>query len=143
MERILISACLLGISCRYDGKSKPMENIKELMEKYELIPVCGEILGGLPTPRVPAEIIGESVITKDGTDVTYEYMRGALEVLRIGKLYGCKKAILKERSPSCGSGIIYSGKFDNTFKEGWGKTAETLRDCGFEIYNESTVGALL
>ncbi len=143
MERILVSACLLGVSCRYDGDTKPLPDIEKLLEKYEVVPVCGEIFGGLPTPRVPAEIIGDKVITKDGRDVTYEYMRGANEVLRLGKLFGCKKAVLKERSPSCGSGVIYSGNFDNTFKEGWGKTAELLRDNGFEIYGESDVWKLL
>ncbi len=143
MEKLLISACLLGVSCRYDGESKPLSNIEKLMEKYELIPVCAEIFGGLPTPRIPAEIIGEKVITKDGRDVTAEYLRGANEVLRLGKLFGCKKALLKERSPSCGSGIIYSGAFDGTFKDGFGKTAELLMKNGFEIFGESDFETLL
>lgn len=143
MEKLLISACLLGVSCRYDGESKPLSNIEKLMEKYELIPVCAEIFGGLPTPRIPAEIIGEKVITKDGRDVTAEYLRGANEVLRLGKLFGCKKALLKERSPSCGSGIIYSGAFDGTFKDGFGKTTELLMKNGFEIFGESDFETLL
>lgn len=143
MEKLLISACLLGVSCRYDGESKPLSNIEKLMEKYELIPVCAEIFGGLPTPRIPAEIIGEKVITKDGRDVTAEYLRGANEVLRLGKLFGCKKALLKERSPSCGNGIIYSGAFDGTLKEGFGKTAELLIKNGFEIFGESDIETLL
>ena len=112
MEKLLISACLLGVSCRYDGKSKPLSGTQKLFEKYELIPVCAEIFGGLPTPRVPAEIQGEKVITYDGRDVTAEYLKGAEEVLRLGKLFGAKKALLKEKSPSCGSGIIHNGKFD-------------------------------
>ncbi len=143
MERILVSACLLGVSCRYDGDTKPLSNIEKLLEKYEVIPVCAEIFGGLPTPRVPAEVIGDKVITRDGRDVTAEYLRGANEVLRLGKLFGCKKALLKERSPSCGRGIIYSGKFDNTFKEGNGKTAQLLLANGFEIYGESEIDKLL
>ncbi|MBQ5357187.1 MAG: DUF523 domain-containing protein, partial [Oscillospiraceae bacterium] len=93
MEKLLISACLLGVSCRYDGKSKPLSGTQKLFEKYELIPVCAEIFGGLPTPRVPAEIQGEKVVTSDGRDVTAEYVKGAEEVLRLGKLFGAKKAL--------------------------------------------------
>lgn len=143
MEKLLISACLLGVSCRYDGESKPLSDIERLMERYELIPVCAEIFGGLPTPRVPAEIIDEKVITKDGRDVTLEYLKGANEVLRLGKLFGCKKALLKERSPSCGSGVIYSGKFDGSLKDGFGKTAELLLKNGFEIFGESQLEELI
>ncbi len=143
MEKLLISACLLGVSCRYDGKSKPMKDIEKLMEKYELIPVCAEIFGGLSTPRVPAEISGEKVITKDGRDVTEEYTRGAEEVLRLGKLFGAKKALLKERSPSCGSGIIHNGKFDGGLVPGFGKTAELLLAEGFEVFGESQIDEIL
>lgn len=142
MEKLLISACLLGVSCRYDGKSKPMENIGKLMEKYELIPVCAEIFGGLPTPRVPSEISGEKVITSEGKDVTAEYLKGAEEVLRLGKLFGAKKALLKERSPSCGSGIIHDGKFDGGLVPGFGKTAALLIENGFEVYGESEIEKL-
>lgn len=143
MEKLLISACLLGVSCRYDGKSKPMENIEKLMEKYELIPVCAEIFGGLPTPRVPAEICGEKVITSDGRDVTGEYEKGAAEVLRLGKLFGAKKALLKERSPSCGSGIIHNGKFNGGLVPGFGKTAKLLIAEGFEVFGESQTDKLI
>lgn len=143
MEKLLISACLLGVSCRYDGKSKPLGNVEKLMEKYELIPVCAEIFGGLPTPRVPAEIVGEKVLTADGKDVTAEYLKGAREVLRLGKLFGCKKALLKERSPSCGSGIIYSGKFDKSLAEGFGKTAALLLENEIEVFGESEIEKLI
>ena len=143
MEKLLISACLLGVSCRYDGKSKPNENVIKLMEKYELVPVCAEIMGGLPTPRVPAEISGEKVITKDGRDVTEEYIKGAEEVLRLGKLFGAKKALLKEKSPSCGSGIIHNGKFDGGFVPGFGKTAKLLAENGFEVFGESQIEKLV
>ena len=142
MEKLLISACLLGVSCRYDGKSKPNENVIKLMEKYELVPVCAEIMGGLPTPRVPAEISGEKVITKDGRDVTQEYIKGAKEVLRLGKLFGAKKALLKEKSPSCGSGIIHNGKFDGGLVPGFGKTAALLIENGFEVFGESDIEKL-
>ena len=143
MENILISACLIGVSCRYDGGTKTVPEIKELMAKYNLVPVCAEILGGLPTPRVPAERIGDKIITKDGRDVSAEYIRGANEVLRLAELYGCKKAILKERSPSCGFGVIYDGTFTDHFKEGNGVTAELLSANGIEIYGESKINELI
>ena len=135
--KILVSACLLGVRCRYDGKSKPHPAVERLMEQHTLIPVCGEIFGGLPTPRVSAERQGARVVTADGRDVTAAYRRGAEEVLRLAKLYGCKAAILKERSPSCGSGRIYDGTFTGTLTDGWGVTAELLRDHGICVIGES------
>lgn len=135
--KILVSACLLGVRCRYDGKSKPHPAVERLMEQHTLIPVCGEILGGLPTPRVSAERQGARVVTADGCDVTAAYRRGAEEVLRLAKLYGCKAAVLKERSPSCGSGRIYDGTFTGTLTDGWGVTAELLRDHGICVIGES------
>ena len=135
--KILVSACLLGVRCRYDGKSKPHPAVERLMEQHTLIPVCGEILGGLPTPRVSAERQGERVVTADGRDVTAAYRRGAEEVLRLAERYGCKAAILKERNPSCGSGRIYDGTFTGTLTDGWGVTAELLRDHGICVIGES------
>ena len=142
MEKLLISACLLGVSCRYDGKSKPLPEAEKLFEKYELIPVCAEFFGGLPTPRVPAEISGEKVLTAEGRDVTAEYLKGAEEVLRLGKLFGAKKALLKERRPSCGNGIIHNGKFDGGLVPGFGKTAALLLENGFEVFGESDIEKL-
>jgi len=143
MEKLLISACLLGVSCRYDGKSKPLSGFEKLMEKYELLPVCAEIFGGLSTPRDPAEICGEKVLTGNGKDVTAEYIKGAEEVLRLGKIFDCKKALLKEKSPSCGSGIIHNGKFDGGLVPGFGKTAALLLENGFEVFGESEIEKLL
>jgi uncharacterized protein YbbK (DUF523 family) len=143
MEKLLISACLLGVSCRYDGKSKPLSGIEKLFEKYELIPVCAEIFGGLPTPRVPAEIQGEKVITSDGRDVTAEYLKGAEEVLRLGKLFGAKKALLKERSPSCGFGTIYDGTFSGGLCSGNGVCAQLLTENGIRVLGESRAQELL
>ena len=143
MENLLISACLLGVSCRYDGKSKPLPEALKLMEKYNLIPVCAEIMGGLSTPRPPAEIIGEKVLTESGRDVSAEYARGAEEVLRLGKIFGCKKALLKEKSPSCGSGIIHNGKFDGGLVPGFGNTAELLIKNGIEVFGESRIDELM
>ena len=141
--KILVSACLLGVRCRYDGKSKPHPAVERLMEQHTLIPVCGEIFGGLPTPRVSAERQGERVVTADGRDVTAAYRRGAEEVLRLAERYGCKAAILKERSPSCGSGRIYDGTFTGTLTEGDGVTAEVLKARGIRVYGESEIEKVL
>ncbi len=137
MEKIIVSACLLGVSCRYDGKSVPSEKIISLMKEYILIPVCAEILGGLTTPRSPSEIVNEKVINRDGVDVTENYKRGAEEVLRLCRLYGAKKAILKEKSPSCGSSLIYDGTFSGTLKEGKGICTELLLQNGIEVVSEN------
>lgn len=141
--KVLVSACLLGTACRYDGQSKPHPLIGELCRRYEVVPVCGEIMGGLPTPRLPAERQGEKVITKAGGDVTEQYRRGAQEVLRLGQLLDCHVAILKERSPSCGSGRIYDGSFTGTLCDGWGVTAELLRENGFRVFGESELANFL
>lgn len=140
---ILISACLLGVNCRYDGESKFIEKIHSLKDKYHMVPVCPEIFGGLATPRDPAEIIGNKVITKNGEDVTENYKRGAKEVLKLAKFYGCKLAILKERSPSCGYGKIYDGTFSGRLTDGNGVTAELLIEIGIRVIGESEIESLL
>ena len=142
-ETILISACLLGLRCRYDGQSKPIPQIDALAERYHLIPVCPEQLGGLPTPRTPAERAGNRVMTRDGRDVTDAYRNGAEQVLRLADQFGCRIAILKERSPSCGSGTIYDGTFSGSFRAGDGVTAELLRENGIRGYGESEIEELL
>ena len=106
MENLLISACLLGVQCRYDGGSKPVMPTVALMEQYHLIPICPEQLGGLPTPREPSERRADAVVSRSGTDVTAQFRRGAEQALHLARLYGCKAAVLKERSPSCGSGEV-------------------------------------
>ena len=136
---ILVSACLLGVACRYDGKSKPNEDIIMLTEKYNLIPFCPEITGGLPTPRHPSEIVGDRVLNHIGEDVTAQYKKGAEEALRIAKLYNCKYAILKEKSPSCGKGKIHNGKFDGGYTEGDGITTRLLEENGITVFGESNV----
>ena len=143
MENILISACLLGIGCRYDGKHKANSNVLSLGEKYNLIPVCPEIYGGLPTPRVPSERIGDKVMMKDGRDVTENYRRGAQEALELCRIYNIKTAILKERSPSCGKGEIYDGTFSGTLTERDGVTAELLIANGIRVLGESEINILL
>ena len=106
---ILVSACLLGCACRYDGQSKPHPLAQELAKRGLAVPVCPEQLGGLPTPRNPSERRGDRVVMSDGRDVTAEYRRGAEEALRLAELFDCGTAILKEKSPSCGSGLIHDG----------------------------------
>lgn len=142
MDKLLVSACLLGAPCRYDGKSKPLAGIERLREKYELVPVCPEREGGLPTPRTPSERRGEAVVMQDGTDVTAQYRRGAEAALKLCRREGCAAALLKERSPSCGSGSIYDGSFTHTLIPGDGVTAELLRQNGVRIYGESELDLL-
>ena len=143
MENILISACLLGVCCRYDGESKPIMQTVALMERYHLIPVCPEQLGGLPTPREPSERQGDAVRTKSGADMTTQYRRGAEQALHLARLYGCRAAVLKERSPSCGSGEIYDGTFSGRLTPGDGVTAALLKENGIAVYGESEIEALL
>lgn len=140
---VLVSACLLGVSCRYDGQSKDHPLAAALLEKHTAIPVCPEILGGLPTPRPPAERREGGVFTREGADVTAAYDRGAREVLRLARLYGCTVAILKERSPSCGAGEIYDGTFSHTLTEGFGATAELLAENGIRVIGESQLERFL
>ena len=140
---ILISGCLLGLKCRYDAKEKKLPEIEKLMELYNLIPICPEQLGGLPTPRIPAERVKDRVITQAGADVTKEYQLGAKEALKIAKLYNCKKAILKEKSPSCGCRKIYDGTFSRNLIVGNGVTTNLLIDNGIEIFGESEIEKFL
>ena len=143
MENLLVSACLLGIGCRYDGKHKANDEVLKLREKYNLIPFCPEIFGGLPTPRIPSERIGDRVMMKDGTDVTENYKRGAKEALELCRIYNIKTAILKERSPSCGKGEIYDGSFTGALTERDGVTAELLINNGVRVLGESEINILL
>jgi uncharacterized protein YbbK (DUF523 family) len=138
---ILISACLLGINCRYDATSKTIPELEELMVKHTLIPVCPEQLGGLSTPRNPAETQGDLVFDKDSVDVTEEFIKGAEETLKIAKLYNCKYAILKERSPSCGSGKIYDGTFSKILIDGDGFAAKLLKKNGIKVLGESEISS--
>ena len=142
MENLLISACLLGVQCRYDGGSKPVMPTVALMEQYHLIPICPEQLGGLPTPRPPAERRGGRVVTQSG-DVTEQYLRGAEETLKLCRRLGCEAAVLKERSPSCGRGQVYAGTSSGTLTAGDGVTAELLAAHGILVYGESQIEKLL
>lgn len=132
----LCSACLLGVKCRYDNKSKPNEKVIKLSKKEVLIPVCPEQLGGLPTPRENSERQGKRVITKSGKDETENFKKGAREVLKIAKLFNIKEAIFKQRSPSCGSGKIYNGAFSGKIIKGDGITTELLKKNGIKVISE-------
>ena len=134
--KILISACLLGACCRYDGASKAHPLAALLAERHTLVPVCPEQLGGLPTPRPPAERRGGRVVTQSG-DVTEQYRRGAAETVRLAKLLQCDGAVLKEKSPSCGHGAVYDGTFTRTLVPGDGVTAEALLSASIPVYGES------
>ena len=138
-KNILVSACLLGESCRYDGKSKPCERVMALKDTYNLIPVCPEVMGGLPTPRVPSEICGDRVLMKDGRDVTENYNCGAQKALEIAHQNACTVAILKEKSPSCGSGLIHNGLFDGGLVDGDGITTRLLKNEGIRVLGESEI----
>jgi uncharacterized protein YbbK (DUF523 family) len=140
---ILVSACLLGTACRYDGKSKVNIQVTDLMKKHNLIPVCAEIFGGLSTPRPPAEIVGDKVINSESNDVTENYVRGAIEVLKLARLYDAKIAILKERSPSCGSGRVYDGTFSGTLTDGDGICARLLKENGITVFGESEINRIM
>ncbi len=133
---ILVSACLVGINCKYDGKNNFNEKIAKLVESGKAIPVCPEQLGGLSTPRIPAEIIGNKIFSKNGDDVSRQFQKGAEETLKIAKLVKCKKAILKENSPSCGVSKIYDGTFSGSLKSGSGIATKLLRENGILVLNE-------
>ena len=145
-EKILVSACLLGEKCRYDGNDNLIPEIAKKLNADNIVPCCPEVLGGLSTPREPAEIIGGSaadiltgnayVITKNGADVTKEFVAGAYETLELAKENNITIAILKERSPSCGSCMIYDGAFNGSKIAGAGLTTALLRQHGISIYSE-------
>ncbi|MBE6712626.1 MAG: DUF523 domain-containing protein [Ruminococcaceae bacterium] len=135
-EKLLISACLLGVPCRYDGRSKPCSAVLALKERFELIPVCPEESGGLSTPRLPCEIVGGRVTRCDGKDLTPYYEKGAKLALSLARENCCKIAVLKEKSPSCGSKWIYDGSFTKTLTIGMGITAKLLSQNGIKVFNE-------
>ena len=142
---ILISHCFLGEPCRYDGASRLDRQIIELHRAgHNLVPVCPELLGGLDVPRSPAEIQPDGrVVTQDGEDVTAAYRAGAARAVEIAKEKGCTAAILKARSPSCGSGEVYDGTFTHTITSGWGIAARLLDEAGLEVTDEDHLQAWL
>lgn len=142
----VISACLIGCECRYDQKSCLEPELEQLLREGEVIPVCPEQLGGLPTPRPPAEIVGGDgydvldgkarIVDRQGNDVTEPFLAGARQALRLAQAVGATTAILKENSPSCGSSFIYDGTFTGSKVTGVGLTAALFRRHGIEVRSE-------
>lgn len=141
--KLAVSACLLGQNCKYNGSNNFNKEVLSLSQKYELIPICPESLGGLKIPRVPAERVGDKVMLKDGTDVTENFKNGAEISLDTALKNGCKMAVLKARSPSCGVGLIYNGKFNGALIDGNGVTAELFKKNGILLFTEEDIKGLL
>ena len=143
MEYLLISSCLLGNNVKYNGKNNYIKEVELLKNKYNLIVICPEVMGGLPIPRIPSEILNGKVINKEGMDVTNNFNKGADEAIKLVKKYNIKKALLKEGSPSCGSHYIYDGTFTSTKVDGYGVTTKKLIELGLDIYSEKEIEKLL
>ena len=145
MDALLVSACLLGFDCKYSGGNNMLEEetLLALKEKWMLVPVCPEVSGGLPVPRVPSERRDGGVFARTGRDVTAAFARGADTACRLCERFGCRTALLKENSPSCGNGRIYDGSFSGTLIAGDGLTCEKLRARGVAVFGESEIKELL
>lgn len=141
--RVLVSQCLLGIDCRYDGGNNFYENIVRLADLCEVIPVCPEMLGGMTTPRRPSERIDGRVVDSAGEDVTACFERGAQQALRLAEFYGAEYAVLKQSSPSCGSATVYDGTFSGRKIPGKGVTAELFEGIGLRIFDEKHINDLI
>lgn len=141
---LLVSACLLGENCKYSGGNNalPPAALAALEERFRLVSVCPEREGGLPTPRVPSERQGSRVVNREGEDVTEAFRTGAALALKRAEEEGCRLALLKERSPSCGSSLIYDGSFTGTVVPGEGVTAELLKSHGLSVCGENSLERL-
>ncbi len=135
----IVSACLAGIKCRWDGEARPCQKVMELIKQGKAIPVCPEQLGGLTTPRTPAEQKDNKVFTKDGKDVTAQFERGAREAFKIAELADCDEAILKSKSPSCGSGRVYDGSFSKRLTDGDGVFVKLLKKNNIKVFIEDEI----
>ena len=147
MKKVLVSRCLTGECCRYDGGNNLVPEIRELYERGLAVPVCPEQLGGLPTPRTPSEIRDGRVVMRDGTDVTENFRKGAERALAIGLEQGCVCAVTKAKSPSCGCGTVYDGTFTGALVPGDGIFVRLLREAGIPVCTEkddwqAQIGAL-
>ena len=139
---ILVSACLLGMACRYNGTAKEDSAVLALADRHTLIPVCPEVYGGLPTPREPSEIVCGRVLSQSGADVTEPFVKGAQEALLLAQRLHCTCAVLMDRSPSCGVDVIHDGTFTDGLTQGDGLTARLLRENGLRVLPASRVGEL-
>ena len=136
MKKILVSQCLTGDCCRWDGGNNLVPGIRKLAERGIAVPVCPEQLGGLPTPRTPSEIRDDRVVMRDGTDVTVAFRTGAERALAVGLEQGCAMAVVKAKSPSCGCGTVYDGTFSGTLVPGDGVFVCLLREAGIPVCTE-------
>jgi len=143
---ILVSACLAGVSCRYDGKHSKVEAIAQLVREGRALPVCPEVMGGLDIPRPCCEMVTEGeevkVISKDGADVTEAFEKGAQKTLALAQLLEINTVVLQSRSPSCGLGRVYDGTFSGRLVPGNGLTAELLIKNGIRVIRDEEVGDL-
>ena len=136
MKKLMMSACLMGVNCRYDGGNTRLSCLNELKEQFELIPVCPEALAGLPCPRHPLEILGDRVYNNRKEDMTEVFHHGADLAMKVWKEAGCPAVLLQSRSPSCGKGLIYDGSFTGRKIPGNGVFAQKLLDANAEVYSE-------
>ncbi len=136
MKKILLSACLAGERCRYDGADQGSPVFAQLVQSGRAIVFCPETAGGLPVPRPPAELSGGRVRTKSGEDVTRAFASGAKQAVRLCKEHGIQTAVLKSKSPSCGKNRVYDGSFTGTLTAGEGLTAKALREAGIRVITE-------
>ncbi len=139
---ILVSACLLGVECRYNGGGCLNDGVMGLSAEHLLLPVCPEQLGGLPTPREPSERLGDKVVSSTGRDVTAQFERGAQETVKIAEMFHCSCAVMKSKSPSCGCGMIYDGSFSGSLIPGNGTAAQKLLESGIHVYSEDRIDEL-
>ena len=142
MAKIIASGCLMGCDCRYKGDNCKCDELLELAKEHTLIPICPEQMGGLSTPRDPAEIVDDKVISNHGKDVTHEYTKGAETALYLAKLNNVDAVVLKANSPSCGKGIIYDGTFTGNKKAGNGIAAKMFLDNEFSVFTENEISEL-
>ncbi len=135
---IIVSACLLGAKCRYDGSGNMCEDLSEKLQDEQILLVCPEVIGGLTTPRNPCEIVNGRIVDQEGVDRTFAFNKGSEAVCYFAKVFDVKKAVLKSKSPSCGCGYIYDGSFQKQLREGNGVCAQALMDMGVVVYDEKT-----
>lgn len=141
--KLLVSACLFGENCKYNGTNNKNEDVIALRDKFDIVPVCPECFGELPIPREPAELIADAVVTKSGADVTKQFVDGAEKTLYIAKECNASVALLKENSPSCGCGKIYDGTFSKKLIDGNGITADLLIKNDIQVFGESRINKLV
>lgn len=140
---VLVSACLLGLKCRYNGQTVDSGIAEKLKSAARIVPFCPEVYAGLPTPREAVEISNDRAVTRSGVDCTQSFAEGAQTAVELAKKLDCRYALLKERSPSCGSGEIHAGNFDGSLTQGDGFTAKALKAAGVRVFGESEIETMI